>query len=258
MTTTETPTGTGSRGSFFLGVVAGLALAINITLGLTLPLSTEQGVYSRMLAIHPAIATTEYLAYAVTVVASILYLWPRTREQSWDLLAGASAEVGAIFTGLTLATGSIWGRPTWGVWWAWEARLTSTAILFFLVLGYLALRKVPMEIGRRSTISAVSALILVPAVVVDHFAVTWWRTLHQGASLAQLTPGKSLDGAFIAAMLVGFLAMGLVYAWLTLHRFRLARLEERVETDGLDIALAERRAEGREIDVDTELSAGSR
>jgi heme exporter protein C len=247
MTTTETPAGIGSRGSFFLGVLAALTLATTVVLGLSLPLSTEQGPYSRMIAIHPPIATTEYVAYAVTVLASALYLWPRTRQRRWDLLAGASAEVGAVFTALTLATGSIWGRPTWGVWWVWDARLTSTAILFFLVLGYLALRRVPMELSRRSTISAVAALILVPAVVVDHYAVTWWRTLHQGASLAQLSPGKSLDGAFIAAMLVGFVAMGLVYAWLTLHRFRLAVLEERADIEGLDIALEERRAEALEL-----------
>jgi heme exporter protein C len=247
MTTTETPATGGSRSSFFLGVLAALGLGITVVLGLTLPLSAEQGVYSRMIAIHPAIATTEYVAYAVTVLASALYLFRRTRQRRWDLLAGASAEVGAVFTGLTLATGSIWGRPTWGVWWVWDARLTSTAILFFLVLGYLALRRVPMELGRRSTISAVSALILVPAVIVDHYAVTWWRTLHQGASLAQLKPGKSLDGAFIAATAVGFLAFLLVYAWLTLQRFRLAGLEERIETEGLDLALEERRAEARDM-----------
>jgi heme exporter protein C len=247
VTTTETPAGAGSRSSFFLGVLALLGLGITVVLGLTLPLSTEQGVYSRMIAIHPAIATTEYLAYAVTVLASGLYLLRRTRQRRWDLLAGASAEVGAVFTGLTLATGSIWGRPTWGVWWVWDARLTSTAILFFLVLGYLALRRVPMELGRRSTISAVSALVLVPAVIIDHYAVTWWRTLHQGASLAQLKPGKSLDGAFIAATLVGFVAFFLVYAWLTLQRFRLAALEEQVETEGLELALEERRAEARDM-----------
>src|SRR5207253_1271775 len=95
------------------------------------------------------------------------------------LLAGASAEVGVVFTGLALVTGSLWGRPIWGTWWEWDARLTTTALLFFLYLGYLAVRKMggdPIASGKRSAIVALIAFVDVPIV---HFSVNWWQTLHQ-------------------------------------------------------------------------------
>ena len=96
---------------------------------------TGQGDAYRLLYLHVPSAWLAYLAFFVTAVASVLWLVPRTRGLHWDLLAGASAELGVIFTGLTLALGSLWGKPIWGQWWAWDARLTTTAVLFFLYLG---------------------------------------------------------------------------------------------------------------------------
>jgi heme exporter protein C len=223
--------------------VALLALVGTVSLGLALPLSREQRVYSRLIAIHPPIAWTAYLAVGVTAVASALYLWPRTRARLWDRVAGASAELGVLFTALTLVTGSVWGRPTWGVWWTWDARLTATALMLVLYLGYLALRRVPADLDVRARRSAVAALLAIVVVPINHMAVEWWRTLHQGRSLAQLAPANSLDGAFIAAMLLGFTAMTLVYAWLLVHRYRVEGLEERLAERGLEDAIAERRAE---------------
>ena len=102
-----------------------------------------QGDAQRLMYLHVPAAWIAYLAFGVTALASVLWLWPRTRATVWDRLAGASAEVGVIFTGLTLVLGSLWGRPVWGIWWAWDARLVTTAVLFFLYLGYLALRRIP-------------------------------------------------------------------------------------------------------------------
>jgi heme exporter protein C len=226
-----------------LGAVALLALAGTVSLGLALPLTREQGVYSRLIAIHPPIAWTAYLAFAVTAVASALYLWPRTRSRRWDRVAGASAEIGVVFTVLLLATGSIWGRPTWGVWWTWDARLTTSALMLVVYLGYLALRRVPADLDPRARRSAVTALLAVVVLPVNHMAVEWWRTLHQGRSLADLTPGGQLDGSFIGAMLLGFVAMTLVYAWLLVHRYRVEELEEELDERGLEVAIEERRAE---------------
>src|SRR4051812_18147478 len=124
-----------------LGIAALVALGATVALGLTLPKTVEQAEYSRLIAIHPAIAWTAYVGASVTALASILWLWPRTRHPRWDLVAGASAEIATLFTALMLVTGSIWGRPTWGVWWVWDARLTLTAILLAVDLGYLALRR---------------------------------------------------------------------------------------------------------------------
>jgi heme exporter protein C len=225
-----------------LGTAAALALVATYALGLSLPETVEQEHYSKLIAIHPGIAWAAYVAFGVTAISSLLWLWPRTRSLTWDLLAGASAEVGVIFTSLMLVTGSIWGRPTWGVWWVWDARLTLSALLLALQLGYLALRRVPADPDVRGRRSAVAGLLAVLVVPVNHFAVTWWNTLHQDRSL-DLSPEKNLDDEFLVAMTVGFLAMTLVYAWLTTHRLRVARLEEDLVGDDLDAALEARRRE---------------
>ena len=237
------PTGTWSAGSLVLGSFAAVSLLTVVSLGLALPPTVEQHDFARLIAVHPPLAWAAYLSYGVTALASALYLVPRTRSRAWDRLAGASAEVGVVFTGLTLVTGSIWGRPTWGVWWTWDARLTLTALMFFLYLGYLALRRVPGDLHVRSKRAAIAALLAVVVVPVDHFAVEWWRTLHQGRSLAELTPSRNLDGDYITVMLLGFLAMTLVYAWLVLQRYRIERLVEEVGDEGLERAIAERRRE---------------
>lgn len=240
----ERSTPLGSALTLALGIAAILALGATYALGLSLPETVEQGDYSRLIAIHPGLAWASYVAFGVTALASAAWLWPRTRRATWDHLAGASAEVGVVFSALTLITGSIWGRPTWGVWWVWDARLTLSALMLAIYLGYLALRRVPADMEVRAGRSAVVALLAVLMIPINHFAVEWWRTLHQGRSLAQLTPQNDLDGSFIGAMAMGFLAMTLVYAWLTVHRVAVARLED-VEADAdLRDALVERRAEG--------------
>jgi heme exporter protein C len=220
-----------------------VALGATLVLGYRLPPTLEQRDYARLIAIHPPLAWAAYLSFGVTALASALYLWPRTRSRFWDLVAGSSAEIGVVFNALTLVTGSIWGRPTWGVWWTWDARLTLTALLLFLFLGYLALRRVPGDVEVRSKRSAVAALLAVLVVPVDHMAVTWWRTLHQSRSLLDESPGKTLDGAYIDVMLLGFLAMTLVYAWLLTRRVQVEQLEERLDAEWLERAIEERRAE---------------
>ncbi len=232
-----------------LGIAALVTLGATVILGLTLPKTIEQAEYSRLIAIHPGIAWTAYVACGVTALASIAWLLPRTRAAKWDLLAGASAEIAAVFTALMLVTGSIWGRPTWGVYWVWDARLTLSALLLALLLGYLAIRQVPADPDVRAKRSAMAATLALVVVPVNHFAVTWWRTLHQGRSLAQLTPEDSLDGAFLGAMALGFLAMTLVYAWLLVHRVRIARLEADREESALVAAIEERRAEAEALNV---------
>lgn len=243
------PVGTKSAGSALLGAAALVALGTTVVLGLSLPPTREQGVHARLIAVHPPLAWAAYLAFGVAAAASALWLWRRTRSQSWDRLAAASAEVGVVFCALTLVTGAIWGRPTWGVWWTWDARLTSTALLLALFLGYLALRRVASDPELRARRSAVAALVAMADVPVVHFSVDWWRTLHQGRSLAQITPQSDLDGSYTAVMLLGFLAMTLVYAWLVVHRYRVEALEERLELSGLDAAILERRAEADVVEA---------
>jgi heme exporter protein C len=226
-----------------LGALAVVTLGGTIVLGLGLPATYEQRTYSRMLALHPPIAWTAYLAFGVTALASILYLVPRTRRMRWDAVAHASAELGVLFTGLTLITGSLWGRPTWGVWWTWDARLTTTALMFTIYLGYLAQRSTADNPSARAMRSAFIGVLAVIVVPVNHMAVEWWRTLHQGRSLASLKPGSALDGDFIAAMLLGFLAMTLVFVTLLLMRTKILESQEEVAESALSDAIAARRRE---------------
>jgi heme exporter protein C len=178
-------------------------------------------------------------------LCSLLYLVPATRDRRWDRLAASSAEVGLVFTALMLVTGSIWGRPTWGVWWVWDARLTLSALMLALLLGYVALRRVAADGDRRALVSAIAGLSAIVVVPINHFAVTWWRTLHQGRSLANISPSSELDGEYITVMLVGFVAMTLVFFALLWQRVRLEQLQESIDDEGLAVALEERRAEGQ-------------
>jgi heme exporter protein C len=233
--------GTASPATRVIGIAAVVSSAFVVWLGLWVtPPSTNMGQLVRLLYVHPAVATTCYLAFGITALASLAYLWPRTRARRWDLLAGASAEIGVFFCGLTLVTGSIWGRPTWGVWWAWDARLTLTALLLALFLGYLALRRVGGEFGTRATRNAIAAVSFSLVVPVDHFATSWWRTLHQGDTLGA---NLQVHGSMLWTMLLSFVAFGLIFTWLLVHRYRVECLEDRFETEGLTRAIEARRAE---------------
>ena len=225
------------------GLGAGVALVATLFLGLSVPDTQQQGATAPLIAIHPALAWAAYLAFAVTATASALYLWPRTRRLFWDLVAGASAEIGVMFTALTLITGSIWGRATWGVWWTWDARLTLTALIFALYLGYLALRRVPAAPEVRAGRAAIAALLAVIAIPINHFAVDWWRTLHQGRSLARPDPQSQLDPEHLTAMLIGFIAITLTFVWLLIERYRVEVLEERLDAIALRRDIDERRSE---------------
>jgi heme exporter protein C len=238
--------GTATTLTRVLGFCALVTLAGTVVLGLwTTPPDVVQGELVRLIYIHPAIATMGEVAFGVTALASLLYLWRRTRDRRWDLLAGVSAEVGVVFASLTLVTGSIWGRPTWGVWWTWDARLTTTALLLALFLGYLALRRVPGEAGSRATRSAIGGLVAALDVPIVHYSVNWWRTLHQGSTLLRRKP--LIHGVQLEAMLLGFVAFALIYAWLVVHRYRVEDLASQLEDRGFETALAERRAEADEL-----------
>jgi heme exporter protein C len=227
-----------------LGALTAASLAVLAVLGLVVaPPDAIQGDAQRLMYVHVPAAWIAYLAYGVTSLASLLYLWRRTRSQAWDTLAGASAELGVLFTGLTLVLGSLWGRPVWGVWWAWDARLVTTAVLFFLYLGYLALRRVPADPEARARRCAIAALVAFVDVPVVHFSVNWWRTLHQQATVFNPDLNPEIDGTMAWTLLWGVFAFTLAYLYLLERRYRVAVEEERLDERLLEVAIAERRAE---------------
>src|SRR5437016_11371958 len=175
------------------------------------PREATQGNVQRIMYLHVPSVWVAYLAFAVVLVASIVYLV--RRAEAADRLAHASAEVGVLFTGLTIATGSIWGKPTWGTWWTWDARLTSVAILFVMYLGYLLLRGMIDDGERAALYCAVLGIVAALDVPLVHFSVYWWRTLHQPPSV--LKPGAAtMPPASLAAMLVNLAAVTLFYVYL--------------------------------------------
>jgi heme exporter protein C len=235
--------GTANRLTRVIGIATLISLALTAWLGLDVsPPDQTQGELVRLIYIHPAVATACYVGFGLCALASLAYLWPRTRSRRWDRLAAASAEVGVVFCGITLITGSIWGRGSWGVWWTWDARLTLTALLFAVFIGYLALRRTGGDPEPRAKRSAVVAIVCAFLVPVDHYATSWWKTLHQGNTLLRANP--LIHGMQLYTMLVSFLAFGLLFAWLLIHRYRVEVLEDRFEEEGFAAAIAERRAEG--------------
>ena len=222
------------------GVLATVVLGLWVT-----PPDEFMGNLVRLLYIHPPMAWTMFIAYGVTFLASLCYLWPRTRDPRFDRLAGASGEVGVVLTGLTLVSGAIWGRPTWGAWWTWDPLLTTTALLFVLYLGFLTIRRIPGDPAARARRSAIAALVAFIDVPIVYFSVEWWRSLHQAPTVLNPTTRRTyVHGSMAWTLLLGFISFTLLYLWLVIHRYRLATLEEREEREGLDFAIAERQAEG--------------
>lgn len=233
----------------WFGALVVVVLAATALMALVIaPPDAQQGNAQRLMYLHVPSAWVAYLAFAATAIASVLWLVPRTRSTSWDLLAGASAEVGVVFTGLMLVVGSIWGKPIWGSWWEWDARLTTTAVLFFLYLGYLALRRTGSTADERGKRSSIAALIAFADVPISYLSVTWWQTLHQQGTVFNEQNKVLIDGTMAFTLIAAVVAFTLLYAYLVLERFQLAQLEEGREARELERAIAERvRADNVEV-----------
>lgn len=234
---------TSSRSTRVLGglSLAGLALLLGYAL-LWSPADVVQEDAVRIMYVHVPTAIVAFTACGLTTLASAM--WLRRRSEGWWVLGGAAAEVGLVFTAACLITGAIWGRPTWGTYWTWDPRITSTTLLFILLVGFLALRRIDNESGdaaQRGMRGAVVGLLLFPNVMIVHYSVDWWRSLHQKATITRLDP--TIEGTMLFTLMLGIVVFALIFAWLLIHRFRAGWLEERADASGIDEALAERRAE---------------
>lgn len=215
----------GARVTTVVAAGAALLLLAGLYLGLVqAPPDAVQGQVQRIMYLHVPSILTAYLAFAVCFGASVLYLW--RRDLRHDAVAVASAEIGVLFTGITLATGSIWGKPTWGVWWTWDARLTLTAILFTIYVGYLMLRAFAEEPQAAARYGAVVAILGFLDIPLNHYAVLWWRTLHQPSSLMR-PGGPSVAPVMLWPLLAMLLGFACLYLYLLLERVRLERMRHR-------------------------------
>jgi heme exporter protein C len=219
-----------------LAVLAVLALWIS-------PEDVNQGSTVRIMYVHVPTIWVAYIAFILSAACSATYLSGRNRSLGWDRMAGASVEIGVLFVALSLITGSLWGRITWGVYWVWDARLTSTAFLFITYVGYLAVRRLDGTHRQRARRSSVIALLAVLEIPLVHFSVRLWRSLHQEASVATGGTDVELDDLMLFSLFFGLVAFSVLFVWLLLHRQRMLYLEDAMSSQGLDAAIEARRKE---------------
>ena len=211
------------RTSVWLGFVAFAALvSAQVFSILTSPAEGDMGHLQKIMYVHVPAAWMAFISFFVVLIFSMRYLWQK-REND-DLIAASAAEVGAVFTGLTLILGMIWGRPAWGVWWVWDARLTSTLVLFLIFVGYLALRAFVDDSRQRASWSAAVGAIGAINVPIVYMSVKWWRTLHQPPSSPD-----TLDPAYTMGLRLNAIALLLVTIYFIRRRYEIARLERAVE-----------------------------
>jgi heme exporter protein C len=213
-----------------LMVIAAVAIVAGLFLTLTSPVDRLQGEYTRIVNIHAPAMWVAFLAFGVTALASIM--WLIRKSDGWDRVAEASVETGVLFTATGLFTGMVWGQAVWGRAWDWaDPRMASTAVMFFVYLGYLALRRAipdPVMRARRSAILGTIAVIQVPLV---YFSVNLFRSLHQTQSIRP--DGATMPDAMVIALLVNFVAFTLLYVALTAARVEVANAEQAIVDEAI-------------------------
>jgi heme exporter protein C len=226
---------------FTVGLAAvTFALGLLLTAGAFLyaPTDSIQGDVQRVFYIHAPMAICCYLAGGVVAAAGVLYLL--TRNMFWDVIARCSAEIAVLFTTLVLATGSLWGKPVWGTWWSWDARLTTTLILWFIYVGYLMLRSYVGEPERAARYSVLVGLLGALDIPLVHVSVEWWRTLHPQGIIDSASGSPALPGSMLLVFLLGCLTMLSLYVLLMLVRMRVEFLRDRLAAaEGLRLSTTE-------------------
>jgi heme exporter protein C len=215
------------------GVTIAVLVATEIFSIVTSPPDRDMGNLEKILYIHVPSAWMALSASLFVLIASILYLWKR--EERYDLIAASAAEVGTLFTALTVLLGSIWARPTWGTWWTWDARLTSTAVLLLIYLGYLALRAATDDPERRARWSAAVGILGAINAGIVYKSVTWWRTIHQ----PQSSPA-SMGLMYTWGLRLNAIAMLLVTIWFITARYRAMCIERAAAAKAEEAALGRR------------------
>ena len=201
------------------------------------PVETSQGFAQKIMYLHVPTVIIAYLAFFIVFAFSIAYLWKR--DLMFDRIAKASAEVGLLFCALVLITGAVWGRPIWGTYWVWDARLTTTLLLFLIFMGYFLLRMSTDDRDKESRLAAVIGIIGFLDIPIIHKSVEWWRTLHQPTTLFKAEEGiakPSIPDELLYPLLATMLVMLLFYLFLLQLRYRVEASQ-----DELNLLLAQNR-----------------
>jgi len=205
----------------WLGLITALLILLGLYFALVYaPPERTMGDVQRIFYFHVASAWNAFFAFFVVAASSIGYLITRTPR--WDHIAHASAEVGVLFTTLTLMGGTLWMRPIWNTWWTWDPRLTTTLILWFIYVGYLLLRSLTEGAERQARYAAIFGIIGFIDVPIVYLSAVWWRTIHPSPT------ETSFASPMVHALVINVLAYTALYVFLTLFRSRQLRLERRI------------------------------
>lgn len=216
-----------------LTALAGLSAATGVWLAYSTPPDALQRSYARIVNIHVPSMWVAFLAFGITALGSIA--WRLTRHRRWDHLAGASAEIGVLFTVVGLVTGMIWGKPVWGVYFDWaDPRMASTAVLLLVYVGYLALRRATIDPEKRAARASILGIIAVIQVPLVYFSVNLMRSLHPTQSIRP--GGPSMHPTMLRAMMFNVGAFTLIYVALVSARIVVARLEDAREARQMSAA----------------------
>ena len=221
-----------------LGALALLFVLVGLYFALIeAPPDAYQGEVQRIMYIHIPSILTAYLSFFIVFVGSCLYLWKR--EWRDGILAYAAAEIGVLFIGLTIIEGSIWGKPTWGVWWTWDARLTLTAILLLIFVGYIMLRSLIEDESRGAVCGAVLGIIGFLDIPLIHMSVYWWRTLHQPPSILRpdKAPWENVSPPMLIALSINLIAFFLLYFYLLSLRVRIGETEAQIQKEKFGVGV---------------------
>jgi heme exporter protein C len=190
------------------------------------PTDSVLGHVQRVFYFHVPIAIMSFLAFFVVFVGSVIYLVGRGTR--WDSLAHSAAEVGVVFVTLALITGSIWARPVWNTWWAWEPRLTTTLILWLIYVGYLMVRAYAPNRSRAAVYSAVVGVIGFVDVPIVYYSVQWWRSIHPGPVVGPLAAAGALDRTMLGVLLFSLVTFVVLFLHLLWQRMSLRDAEDQV------------------------------
>lgn len=217
-----------ARAATVLGWLTGASMVLALAgIFLYAPADRLQGEVQRVFYFHVPLMLLCYVAFFVVFVGGLMYLWKR--DERWDRWARCSAEVGVLYTTLGLITGSIWAKPIWGTWWTWDARLTSTLILWLSYVGYLMLRAYVPDRQQAARFAAVLGIVAFLDVPIVQMSVVWWRTLHPGPTIVQDGGGFGLPPEMLLVFGISMIAFTLLYALLLVLRVRLEALQDAVD-----------------------------
>ena len=208
-------------------VLGAVLMVINVYLVfMVAPTDSVLGNVQRVFYFHVPMAILSFLAFFMVFVASILYL--AKRNQKWDRLAHAAAEVGVVFVTLALLTGVIWARPVWGVWWTWEPRLTTTLILWLIYVAYLMIRAYAPNRTQGANYAAVVGIVGFVDVPIVYYSVQWWRSIHPSAVVGPLAETGALEPVMQGILLFSFLTFLVLFLYLVVERMALRGLADQV------------------------------